>query len=1001
MTYPVNMTSNKLKFQWAKASAMFGDYKEFISAWGKAVDATGFTTEQIKMQMDTIARKIETLKADMEGLVVSGGNNTGFTQFLKTRLDALDNLVVMLKKVPEEAYTATMYLGGIATAIYVVKRATDALAISVTAMNKTWIGLALSAVALGAGTIIDHYGQMENASRRATLAMQDDIAVENQKIESMKQQSQFADALFSSYQKLDEQVSNSAEGTDKHTKALENRQATENELTNILGEAAVERIRQSGWTQDAYNSEKQVFSSGTDEKKQKIAEYADARKKELLLEKSVIEDKLKLYKRDAEAFAEAAKAKLGIMGMVQIGLNELQAISDDVMAGTYEQVAEGYDKQLSRMSKDDADYYKVYDEKLRAENEARGYASNAQGKRAENDSKINGVYTDLNQRISEIDNEIAKVGAIEFDFHPSGAGGSDAPEKTDSKKGSGGNSTVPASAKAKLEKNEWKMRKDDDFTNAKLSADRYEQSLSNLSLTESIYGQTVSSNTNKQKLMQSRITELTKESETYKTAMGELDGKISELINSDSDWLDAMNITQEQWSGMSKDARRAFVLQRRDILETSDSLKNYTSVLNDYSEKCSDAQKKVNELRNEMIKMNFDGVLDNGKIHDRKMKEIDFISKSAENSLEGYTGTDYNQRKYEIRYNTALAKLQEVKRYREQLESELKQAQDDAYASVAGLTEQIQGKQKELESLTDDSEKYMEVQRKLKELNDTRAIAERGESKAVYDKAQAVRDASLAEQDYKVELDKTKDKYQDVRSSAADMFSSLVVEGHSAKDELKKIWQDIAKDAIRRLFQIQDAAKQTNWFMQLLGVGTGAGTSTGAWQAMGGYTSVTGFFNHKGGEIKENPKMHSGGRVMLEPTLRDDEVNRTLQVGERVLSRKDNQRYEQVLPELVRYAATVPKGTQVEPVLSNPRLMQPDTFKSAEVKINSAMTAQLERQNMLMEQQNSMLASMGEGKGNVVVLNTQADSASVMKALQENPRALQAILGGQRKMGFR
>ena len=55
-----------------------------------------------------------------------------------------------------------------------------------------------------------------------------------------------------------------------------------------------------------------------------------------------------------------------------------------------------------------------------------------------------------------------------------------------------------------------------------------------------------------------------------------------------------------------------------------------------------------------------------------------------------------------------------------------------------------------------------------------------------------------------------------------------------------------------------------------------------------------------------------------------------------------------------------------------------------------------------MAEQNSMLRNMGEsGNGQVVVLNTQASSADVMKALQENPRAVQSILGRQQRMGFR
>ena len=65
--------------------------------------------------------------------------------------------------------------------------------------------------------------------------------------------------------------------------------------------------------------------------------------------------------------------------------------------------------------------------------------------------------------------------------------------------------------------------------------------------------------------------------------------------------------------------------------------------------------------------------------------------------------------------------------------------------------------------------------------------------------------------------------------------------------------------------------------------------------------------------------------------------------------------------------------------------------------------ALMEKQNKMMAEQNDMLknANGQQGGGQVIVLNTHASSDDVMRALQENPRALQAILGRQNRMGFR
>lgn len=54
------------------------------------------------------------------------------------------------------------------------------------------------------------------------------------------------------------------------------------------------------------------------------------------------------------------------------------------------------------------------------------------------------------------------------------------------------------------------------------------------------------------------------------------------------------------------------------------------------------------------------------------------------------------------------------------------------------------------------------------------------------------------------------------------------------------------------------------------------------------------------------------------------------------------------------------------------------------------------RMEYLMQQQTDVLRGMGKegGNGGLVVLNTQASSQDVIKALAQNPRAVQAILGG-------
>lgn len=102
-----------------------------------------------------------------------------------------------------------------------------------------------------------------------------------------------------------------------------------------------------------------------------------------------------------------------------------------------------------------------------------------------------------------------------------------------------------------------------------------------------------------------------------------------------------------------------------------------------------------------------------------------------------------------------------------------------------------------------------------------------------------------------------------------------------------------------------------------------------------------------------------------------------------------------------RYADGGDLGESYEPVMSPKTVENYRKFNRNNTVIKTSSNKRLEQ---LMQQQNDMLAAMGSkdnGSGNMVVLNTQADSASVMRAIQKNPRAFQRIMGNQQRHGFR
>ena len=118
--------SNKLKFQWAKAAAMFSNYQEIIKNWGLAVNSMGFTDNQVKNQMDSISRRLQTLKADLTGMVTQAGNG-GLTETIKNAISTIDRLIKYLNSIPASTYNIIGTFTRLVAEIYVINRAINAV----------------------------------------------------------------------------------------------------------------------------------------------------------------------------------------------------------------------------------------------------------------------------------------------------------------------------------------------------------------------------------------------------------------------------------------------------------------------------------------------------------------------------------------------------------------------------------------------------------------------------------------------------------------------------------------------------------------------------------------------------------------------------------------------------------------------------------------------------------------------------------------------------------
>lgn len=78
---------------------MLKDYKELLRMMGviNSDDTVGFTSKQVEVQLDTLKRKMQTIKDDLQSMVMDVGANGGLTS-LKSMADHIDNIVVGLGK---------------------------------------------------------------------------------------------------------------------------------------------------------------------------------------------------------------------------------------------------------------------------------------------------------------------------------------------------------------------------------------------------------------------------------------------------------------------------------------------------------------------------------------------------------------------------------------------------------------------------------------------------------------------------------------------------------------------------------------------------------------------------------------------------------------------------------------------------------------------------------------------------------------------------------------
>ncbi|MDY4474050.1 phage tail tape measure protein [Mitsuokella sp.] len=318
------------KFQWSKAAAMFSNYQEIIKNWGLAVNSMGFTDEQVKNQMDSISRRLKKLKADLIGMVTQAGNG-GLTESIKNIISVVDRIIRGLNSISAGTYNAIGTFARLAAEMYVLNRAITAINTSLAttragliktgtegAASMSTLRVAVEGVGMAfkrilpvliATTVVEGIlhlvGSLDDetdAIHKQSDALEENLAVKRQEIETYNRQEEFLDALFTAHQKLTAEIESSTVSDEKKKKLLEDRIETENQMANIVGWSAVQQMQADNWTENSTKQVRDEYKKATEDKKKALAQFIAAKQEEAVINYQTATKNMENWKQETHEF---------------------------------------------------------------------------------------------------------------------------------------------------------------------------------------------------------------------------------------------------------------------------------------------------------------------------------------------------------------------------------------------------------------------------------------------------------------------------------------------------------------------------------------------------------------------------------------------------------------------------------------------------------------------------------------------------------------------------
>ena len=856
MTNPVQCTSNKVKYQYNNVMALLRSYELYMKNLETARTSAGWADEQVALQYETISRQIKALNADFQQLIATldeAGSSNGIADIIQ----GLRTIVQFLAQIdPENVKDIINTLKGlfaIKLAGWATKGLTNVLknfALLKEGLAGLRVGLTLTAT--GAATFTTVIGTMFKALSGVGslfLLAQGLMAVYDVFQENDESGKQFAESIdktqksldgiyqtIQSYKENSSVVSDLAQNIQEYRKQLENANLTDEERANL--------------NMKLVGSENQL--------KVAIGEAGMRRLEAAGWTEEAIQKEVEQYYKLRVSFDQALQAQIdgelentkNVINQTQIRINErmreievMQKLADTRLF---------YQKAVMKQAEadfangiiDNEEYNKAQQDLIRAQKESvivtqrsnEAIAFINQQRKAQQSAL---AAAERATRLSK--GELAPRNSSGNKDIPGGEGGVvDAEQGTDTKgKKSSGGSSGNTDYSEKAKRNQYQRVYNELLYDGKIAATEFNNAVRELDYAEQFEGKTVENASKRVDLYKERqqsLSEYQKQLEEYQQTL---------IANLDTEM--AANQDVAEAVGYKQDATVNEKLRNIEVnRELYQQIKSYSEIVNQIS--------KVNQ-----------------QIETTKGQVTDVTNKVRELTELPMGGSAPYERT-----------MQDVNILNQRIQSQ--QNIKDPYAQERSYKRMLYNLQ------TQKLAQEAELVRLNKEYNnalDTNNEVTIRKAKEEFDKMTNEYNETIQEID-RLTLDNT----ANIRNGLADITTSLVVEGESWKDIWSNLWQDLAREAIQVLFGVQNVQKS---FLGSL-VGGGKGKGKGATEHTGG--NINSYpKHHTGANVMAYPKMHSGGMVEqgrkgVVPQLRNDEVVRTLQVGEEVNSLADRRSNE-------------------------------------------------------------------------------------------------------------